>query len=236
MAVSFSMSTVKIALYGGSFDPPHRGHVALARLAIDRLHLDRVLVAPVGLQPLKHDAATTSFEDRVAMARLAFARVPHIEVSHLDAPLPDHRPNYTIDTVLRLRPTLTTGDELFCLLGADSWLTIGNWYRASDLVMACGFIVGARPGFDLDHAAAALPKSITAIQMPSDKPGSLLLSLCDSSGHQSPLYLLTDLSEDVSATAVRAALSHHPVEEVDAVLDPKVASYIHEHNLYSVDM
>ena len=225
---------MRIALFGGSFDPPHRGHVALARLAIDRLHLDRVLVAPVGLQPLKHEAATVGFEDRVAMARLAFAGDPRIEVSGLDAPLPDHRPNYTIETVLRLKDTLMPQDELFCLLGADSWLTIGNWYRASELLVVCGFIVGARPGFDLDRAAAALPRGISTVKLPSDHTDSLLLSLRDSAGHQSPLYLLTDLAEDVSATAVRAALSRHPAEDPDAVLDPLVAKYIHDHNLYSV--
>jgi nicotinate-nucleotide adenylyltransferase len=232
---------VRIALFGGSFDPPHRGHVALARLAIDRLHLDRVLVAPVGSQPFKHEAASTSFDDRVAMARLAFAGTPRTEISRLDAPLPDRSPNYTIDTVLRLKRTLkpralTPEDEIFCLLGADSWLTIGKWYRASELLMACGFIVGARPGFDLSHAVAALPEDISASERPLDYPGALQLSLQDSAGHQSPLYLLTDLAEDVSATAVRAALSGRMAAQPGSVLDPKVAEYIHRHNLYSLDI
>ena len=71
---------MKLALFGGSFDPPHRGHVALARLAMDRLRLDRVLIAPVGTQPLKHETAA-SFEDRVEMVRLAFADEPGMEVS-----------------------------------------------------------------------------------------------------------------------------------------------------------
>jgi len=232
---------VRIALYGGSFDPPHRGHVALARLAIERLHLDRLLVAPVGLQPLKHEVATTRFDGRIAMARLAFAGDPRIEVSRLDAPLPDHRPNYTLETVLRLKATLAPTDDLFCLLGADSWLTIRKWHRASELLMACGFIVGARPGFDLDLAAAALPRGISAAKLPSGHPGSLLLSLRDPEGHRSPLYLLTDLAEDVSATAVRAALSLHaaaapdaaPDPDTDPVLDPEVAKYIRDHQLYS---
>ena len=232
---------MRAAFFGGSFDPPHRGHVALARLALDRLHLDRVIVAPVGLQPLKHEPAGTSFDDRLAMARLAFAGDPRIEVSRLDAPLPDHRPNYTLDTVLRLKGTLAPEDQLFCLLGADSWLTIGKWYRASELLMACGFIVGARPGFDLDLAAAALPRGVSAVKLPSDHAGSLLLSLRDPKGHRSPLYFLTDLAEDVSATAVRAALSLHAAAAPDAapdpapdpVLDPEVAKYIRDHQLYS---
>jgi nicotinate-nucleotide adenylyltransferase len=226
---------VRIALFGGSFDPPHRGHAALARLAIDRLHPDRVLVAPVGLQPLKQEGDATSFEDRVAMAHLAFAGMPRIEVSRLDAPLPDHRPNYTIETVLRFKQTLAPEDELFCLLGADSWLTVGMWYRAAELLMACGFIVGARPGFDLARAAAALPKGISAAELPSDTRTELL-SLRDAAGNHSPLFLLTDLAEDVSATAVRGALRRDPSTDPDAILDPEVAKYIHEHHLYSASM
>src|SRR5271170_29244 len=123
---------MKVALFGGSFDPPHRGHAALARLAKDRLHLDRVLIAPVGTQPLKHEATAASFEDRVEMARLAFAGDPGMEVSLIDAARADGRPNYTIDTLAELKRDLGAEDELFCLMGADSFLTIGKWYRAAE--------------------------------------------------------------------------------------------------------
>jgi nicotinic acid mononucleotide adenylyltransferase len=102
--------------------------------------------------------------------------------------------------------------------------------------MACGFIVGARPGFDLARAATALPDSISAVELPTDHPGSPLLSLRDSAGHQSPLYLLTDLAEDVSATFVRAALGHQPDADPDVVLDAEVAKYIHKNRLYSADI
>jgi nicotinate-nucleotide adenylyltransferase len=224
---------VRIALFGGSFDPPHRGHLALARLAIDRVDLDRVLVAPVGVQPFKHEAATTSFDDRIAMARLAFAGDSRIEVSDLDAPLPGHRPNYTIETVHRLKKTLAPEDELFCLLGADSWLTIGKWYRAPGLLMSCGFIVGARPGFELTHAAAALPQGISASEIPADFSGYMQLALRDPAGHHSKLCLLSDLAEDVSATALRTALSRHPGADPNALLNREVAKYIHQHDLYS---
>src|SRR5215469_4757275 len=101
---------MRIALFGGSFDPPHRGHVALARFAMDRLHLDRILVAPVGRQPLKQDATTASFEDRMAMAGLTFAEVPFVEVSRADSPRKNGRPNYTIDAVLSLKGGLKDQD------------------------------------------------------------------------------------------------------------------------------
>jgi nicotinate-nucleotide adenylyltransferase len=228
---------MKIALFGGSFDPPHRGHVALARLAVNRLHLDRILVAPVGRQPLKHEATTASFDDRMAMAQLAFGGEPLTEVSGADAPRSDGRPNYTIDAVLQLKRTLGEHDTLFCLMGADSWLTIGKWYRAPELLMACDFIVGARPGFDLDQIPRALPAGIRAASEQSRLPGCLLSQLSDSSGRRTRLYLLPDLAEDVSATEVRAALSHHEQTPASAkaVLSPEVTNYIHAHRLYGVD-
>ncbi len=94
---------MNIGFFGGSFDPPHRGHIALARLAMDRLGLDRVLLAPVGVQPLKRDRPQADYSDRVAMTRLAIEGQPGLEVSLIDAPRADHRPNYTIDTLRALR-------------------------------------------------------------------------------------------------------------------------------------
>jgi nicotinate-nucleotide adenylyltransferase len=228
---------MRIALFGGSFDPPHRGHVALARVAGNRLHLDRILVAPVGRQPLKQDATSASFEDRIAMAELAFAGEPLTETSRADAPRPDGRPNYTVDAVLALKRTLDDHASLFCLMGVDSWLTIGKWYRAPELLMACDFIVGARPGFDLDQIPRALPDGIHAVNEQSDSLGRLLSQLTDSTGRRSHLYLLPDLAEDVSATEVRAALSDHMETHTDpnAVLSPGVANYIRARRLYGVE-
>lgn len=228
---------MRIALFGGSFDPPHRGHVALARLAVNRLHLDRILVAPVGRQPLKHEAASASFEDRMAMAELAFAGEPLTEVSRWDAPRPDGRPNYTVDAVLELKRTLVGHDTLFCLMGVDSWLAIGKWYRAPELLMACDFIVGARPGFDFAQIPRALPAGIRAVSEQSDLPGCLLSQLTDPARRQSHLYLLPDLAEDVSATEVRTALSDHMEAHTDpnSVLSRGVADYIRGHRLYGVE-
>src|SRR5271170_1114150 len=198
---------MKLALFGGSFDPPHRGHVALARLAMDRLCLDRVLVAPVGTQPLKHEATAASFEERVEMVRLAFADEPGMEVTRIDEARADGRPNYTIDTVLLLRQDLSAEDSVYCLMGADSFLTIGKWYRAAELLVSCDFIVGARPRFDLGRLAAALPESISVAAEDADLHGYLVLGLRGKSGGSSRLYLLPELAEDVSATEVRTALS-----------------------------
>jgi nicotinate-nucleotide adenylyltransferase len=78
---------MRIAFFGGTFDPPHCGHIAIARAAIRRLALDQVLVAPVGTQPLKGGSAHSSFADRLAMVRLAVAGEPGLMASSIDAPL-----------------------------------------------------------------------------------------------------------------------------------------------------
>lgn len=221
---------MRVALFGGSFDPPHRGHVALARLARKRLTLDRVLVAPVGVQPLKPKLTPASFEDRVAMTGLAFSGEPGMEVSLADAPRPDGRANYTLDALTMVRQKLRPDDSLFSIIGADSLLTIRNWHRPADVLVFCDFIAGARPGFDLSRAEAALPESISATLLPTGLPHTRVLELKNGEGRSARLYLLLDLAEDVSGTEIRSALRDD--EGAETVLAPAVAEYIRLRHLY----
>jgi len=224
---------MKIGFFGGSFDPPHRGHIALARLAIQRLGLDRVLLAPVGVQPLKRARPQAGFDDRVAMTRLAIEDQPGLEVSLIDAPRLDNRPNYTLDTIHSLRASLPQDSRIYFLMGADSFLTIGQWHRAADLLFACDLVVAARPGFDpgvdFNRLTAALPEGITAARSVADSHLDVL-TLRGPSGRESHLCLLPDLAERASATTIRAALERG--QNVDEWLPPRVAAYIREHGLY----
>lgn len=222
---------MRVALFGGSFDPPHRGHLALARRARERLELDSVLVTPVAAQPLKHDLPPANFADRVAMAGLAFADEPRIEISLLDAPRPRGELNYTLDTLKALRERLAEGDRLFCILGADSLLSIGNWHMPEELLMTCDFIVGARPGFDLGGARSALPRGISAKPLKTELLNVQVLELRRPGQRPTRLYLLLDLAEDVSATDIRVALQGGTTK--DSVLAPAVLQYIREHHLYA---
>jgi len=221
---------MRVALFGGTFDPPHRGHVALAYLARERLSLDRILVAPVATQPLKQDMPSAGFADRVAMTRLAFAHEPATEISLLDAPRADGKLNYTIDTLAILRQQLHPNDSLYCIVGADSFLTIGKWHRSAELLASCDFIVGARPGFELTDLKAALPTGIAATSLPSELKHTQVFELDGPNGRDSLLYLLADLAIDISATQLRSALRG----ETDAgrFLDPAVEKFIRNHHLY----
>jgi nicotinate-nucleotide adenylyltransferase len=220
----------RIGFFGGTFDPPHTGHLALASLALQTLELDKVLVAPVGVQPLKLGQHATPYRDRLAMTRLALAGHPLLELSDADAPQPNGEPNYMIDTLHCLGQSLPRDAQLFVVCGADAFLNIALWHRASDLLMEFPFIIGARPGFDLGRIAHALPDDISVASDDCTTPRLLTLGLRDQHGRRSRLYLLPELQHDVSATELRDALRSG--EPNPTLLSPAVLGYIHDHRLY----
>jgi nicotinate-nucleotide adenylyltransferase len=112
---------MRVALFGGTFDPIHRGHLAIAGAAADAFALDKVLFAPVGRQPLKGGGTPTGFGDRLAMVRLACEGDGRFVASEVDAPRGDWTPNYTVDTLQTLRWEMPDA-TLFVLVGADSFL------------------------------------------------------------------------------------------------------------------
>src|SRR5215469_13783104 len=142
----------RIAFFGGSFDPPHLGHIGIARAAQKALELDTVLFVPVGTQPLKPLGATASFEDRLAMTELAIKGLPRFQISLADAPDPSGEPNYTIDTLHRLEAQFPSA-QLFTLMGADSLLSLGRWYRGAEIPFVASLIVASRPGQRLEDLA-----------------------------------------------------------------------------------
>jgi len=225
---------IRVAFFGGSFDPPHLGHLAIAQAARRKLSLDKVLFAPVGLQPLKPAGSSASFEHRVAMTRLAIATQPGFELSLLDAPSPDSDdpdhavPNYTIDTLSRLKQSLPAGARLDLLIGADSFRTIRQWHRAAEIPFLASLIVASRPGEDLTDLASFLPAGI-AIQPVPHQPDRY--RLLNPSGDESDLLILPDLNYDISATQLRKQIQGKPSNQTP-LLDPAVLQYIHHHHLY----
>ena len=222
---------MRIAFFGGSFDPPHHGHLAVARAARTALALDQVLFAPVGHQPLKPAGSSASFADRVAMTRLAIADEPAFSLSLADAPSP--APNYTIDTLAALSAAHPYA-ELFCLLGADSFLGLPRWHRGAELPFAAPLIVAARPGQSLDDLTSVLPAGLILISPPArvSAPRNIQLqraAVQNAAGRSAPLYLLPGLHIDLSATALRSQL-HDPYHH--AGLPQPVFDYITTHNLY----
>ncbi len=140
---------VKIGLLGGSFDPVHNGHVALARAAL-AAGMDRVLLIPAAQAPLKPSAVRASSEDRLAMLRLAVGDCPGAEVS--DVEIRRGGVNYTIDTVRTLRAE-HSGDQLFWIIGADQLARLGAWREIGALTELVEFLCAVRPGHGLEPPA-----------------------------------------------------------------------------------
>jgi nicotinate-nucleotide adenylyltransferase len=232
----------RVAFFGGSFDPPHLGHLAVARAARDALRLDRVLFAPVGAQPLKPHGSTAPFADRVAMTSLAIAREPGFEISLADAPASDNRPNYTLETLGALRDDLPPGGSLFCLMGADSFVSLGRWRGATEIPFVASLIVASRPGQKLDDLARFLPLGLTLEPCPLAAGGSLssveieLRSYLvrNPAGQTAPFYLLPDLDVEISASKIRKQVpsaARNPIA-ARSLLPASVSDYIRTHGLY----
>jgi nicotinate-nucleotide adenylyltransferase len=202
---------MRIALFGGSFDPPHRGHIAIAAAAADRFALDSVLFAPAGRQPLKLFGSSASFSDRLHMAELACAEDPRFAPSTLDAPHPDGSPNYTAGTLERLRQTLPHA-RIFNLVGADSFADLARWRDPQRLLALAEWIVVSRPGFPLPNPVP-------------DPPGLAL-----NPTQRSRIHLLDSIHEDVAATNLRERLAAG--DPCADLLPEGVSSYIQLHRLY----
>jgi nicotinate-nucleotide adenylyltransferase len=235
----------RVAFFGGSFDPPHLGHLAVAREAQKALCLDQVLFAPVGRQPLKvgegEIRSRAGFEDRVAMTRIAIAAEPAFAVSLTDAPKPDGRPNYTIDALTQLHATLGGGVELFLLLGADAFRILPRWRLAAEVPFVANLIVVSRPGEEFllrDDLAASLPNQLTLsgprITDQEQPQGNALIQyeIADCQNRRAPLYLLPNLQYDVSATQLRQQIQGNLSTSIPQLLAPEVLAYIREHRLY----
>jgi nicotinate-nucleotide adenylyltransferase len=187
------------------------GHLAVAHAALVGLELDTVLFAPVGAQPLKSRGATASFEDRLAMTRLAIADEPGFEISLADAPNASGKPNYSLETLERLKVELGPACKLFFLMGADSFLNLRNWHRAGEIPFAAPLIVTSRPGQRLESVKAALPAGLTMEATPErDRTvGSVDVrsyEVRNKPGERTEFYLLPGLDCDISATEVRAQM------------------------------
>ena len=138
-----------IGLLGGTFDPPHVGHVELARAGIDHFDLERLLVAPTGRTPGKRVASDP--ETRIRLAQAAFADIAGAEVSRIDVDRP--QPAYSFETVRWVHDR--HGEPLF-LLGADRFADFLTWERPNEVLRFAKLGVATRPGFDLARLAPVL--------------------------------------------------------------------------------
>lgn len=154
---------MRLALFGGTFDPIHNAHLTVARTAVRRFALDRVLFIPSAHPPHKAGSTHASYEDRVRMAELASAGEPAFEVSRLEE---GTARSYSIDTIEKVRAGMSAGDELFFIIGADAFAEIQTWHRWEDVARLVCFLVASRPGHLYDAAPPLRTERLDGIDLP----------------------------------------------------------------------
>jgi nicotinate-nucleotide adenylyltransferase len=218
----------RIALFGGTFDPIHVGHLAVARAAERRFHLDEVQFIPTGHPPHKHRRGMASYADRYAMVSIACADHPRF-VPSLAESGPDHSGRetfYSVDTVRHYKQKAHGGVRFYFLLGADSFLGIPNWKDYETLLGLCDFIVASRPGFNVAALRLVIPPELFArrgaAHAPLD-PRAIPL-------RRTVVYVLDSVSSHVSATEVRHRLDRN--HTIHGLVPPRVEEYINKKALY----
>jgi nicotinate-nucleotide adenylyltransferase len=159
-----------VCLFGGSFDPVHCGHVALAKAAHNALNLDRVVFVPGRMSPHKTGTIPAPAEHRLAMLRLAIAGLPWALVSTWE--IERAGPSYSWETAEHFAAVLPPGSRTYWLLGADQWQALDDWARPEVLARRLHFIVFPRggaavspkPGFDCTLLDVPHPASSTAVR------------------------------------------------------------------------
>jgi nicotinate-nucleotide adenylyltransferase len=214
----------RIAVYGGTFDPIHNGHLRVADAILKAFAMDRMLFVPAFVPPHKRNQQISSPFHRIAMLALATAEQQQMFVSAIELEAPQ-RP-YTIETLGRLQTELGNV-QLFFVMGADSFRDVTMWREHERLLTEFDVIVATRPGYQSNQ-------NITA-----HLAAKLQAACVDLRGAQNPspehfakphVYLTDYVAMDVSATAIREAVEQH--QPFEHLVPPKVAAYIEKYQLY----
>jgi nicotinate-nucleotide adenylyltransferase len=221
VGVTLAVPRPCIALLGGSFDPIHNGHMALARYFAEHLKPDELRVIPAG-NPWQKDNPRVSADDRVAMLQGAFdeEKIPvTIDLQEIRR----HTATYSIDTLRAIRAEVGPEASVVFMLGADQLQQLDTWKEWQRLFDYAHICAASRPGFSVD--SAQIPQAV-ALECKS-RAGTLEQIRTTPHGL---IYLASDLAVDVSSTQIRTALRNG--DQPDALVPHAVLNYIKQHQLY----
>jgi len=196
----------RIGVLGGTFDPIHIAHLAIAEEARTQLGLDKVVFVPAGLPPHKMDVHVSPAEHRLAMVKLAIADNPHFEVSRVD--IDRFGPCYTVDTIALLRKEWEPDVEIYFIMGSDSLADILTWHKPDRLIRLCRIVAVGRPGYrvDMDELERCLP------------------------GASQRILFINSPQLDVSSSEIQRRV--RAGESIKYQVPEAVERYIYEHGLY----
>jgi nicotinate-nucleotide adenylyltransferase len=212
---------MNIGLLGGSFNPIHNAHLRIAREAQAACALDRIIFIPAADPPHKPVAGDISFEHRAAMVSLALAGSHDFEMSTIEAERGGK--SYSIDTIRAFRARFPA-DELYFIIGGDSFLDIGSWYRCAEIFSSCHLIVVERPGSHIDDPHEALPDAVRNAYRADSASGILI----HPSG--SRILYITGSPLELSSTEIRHRAAAG--DDLAQYVPPDVAAYISQQRIY----
>ncbi len=193
---------MRVCLFGGSFDPPHLGHLGIAEYIRDELQFDLILFIPAYIAPHKVKYRITSAEHRLEMLKLALKDRPGLELSDLE--IRRRGISYSIDTILQIKKIMSLrSDDLYFLIGADSLLDLQTWREPERILTESRLLVAARPDFSIDN----IPENL-----------------------RGRVKFLANPLLDISSTQIRQNIkNNHPVQQL---VPDSVADYIARNGLY----
>ncbi len=227
----------RIGLFGGSFDPVHSGHLAVARAADRRFNFDEIHFIPASRPPHKLKQHLAPFPHRFAMVALACTEHPHFVPSLAEAgeDFSGTQLHYSVDTVRYFRHAFNgIGDRIFFIIGADAFLDIPMWKEYETLLGLCDFIIANRPGIRLEALRLVIPPHLHAGPTDAKREKD-----DDAVAHGSPVvarlkkttvYLLENVASEVSATDIRRRANRG--QSIHGMVSARVEEYILKQGLY----
>ena len=199
---------MKIGLFGGTFDPPHNAHLAVAKKACSEFSLDRIIFIPAGDPPHKKNKNKTKKEIRLKMTELAISAYENFSLS--DYEIKKDKPSYSLDTIKHFKK-LYPNDELYFIIGGDSFADLPSWWGYRELMGLCVFIVLSRP----------------------DTPKDTLLNRFDGDEKPPRVFYSESIYMDISSTEIRDKISGG--KDISNLVPKAVLDYIKSHSLYGYD-
>jgi nicotinate-nucleotide adenylyltransferase len=213
----------RVGVFGGTFDPPHLGHLLLAETIREQFRLDEVLFVPCNEPPLKDRADLTGATHRYAMVVAATLHNPSFSPSAVEVNRPGT--SYSIDTIRMLAEEYGSDAELFFVAGLDSMLQLESWREPEALLSACNIVVVSRPGSNFDELADALPEGF-AEQIVDAREGNAVPDDAPSPA----IYLSDAVYFSMSSTELRARV--RAGLGIRYRVTPEVERYVQSHGLY----
>lgn len=196
-----------IGILGGSFDPLHNGHMALAQAAIDNCKINKIIFLPARIQPFKIGRVMAGREDRINMIKIAIEGYPEFELSRKE--IDDNHISYTYNTLRKFKK-IYPDDQLFFIVGTDSFLSLDKWYNGIPLLREFSFIIGDRPGYREEE-------KIQKLRYYKEMYGTKII-------------LLKNEMLDISSTEIKDSIKNNI--DISHLVPPNVERYIYEHRLY----